>query len=81
MGLPQDRRCALWVSTATLQAAEELAELAGVGVDDFIEFVVKELHEHEAREGALRARAQEPGSAPVIPINEERRRHRQRPPG
>ena len=64
------------MSTATLQAAEELAELAGIGVDDFIEFVVKELHEHEAREGSLRARAS--GAADVIPMSEDRRQRRGR---
>jgi hypothetical protein len=59
-------------------AAQELADLAGVDVDAFVEFVLKELHVQETREGALRARAQESGSAPVIPINGERRRQRQR---
>jgi hypothetical protein len=77
MDQPQARRCAIWVDTTTLMAAQELANCAGVDVDAFIEFVVKELHEHEVREGSLRARAQESG-APVIPINGERRRRRGR---
>ena len=78
MGHPQARRCAIWVDTDTLMAAQELADLAGVDVDAFVEFVLKELHVQETREGALRARAQESGAAPVIPINGERRRQRQR---
>jgi hypothetical protein len=78
MDQPQARRCAIWVDTTTLMAAQELANCAGVDVDAFIEFVVKELHEHEVREGSLRARAQESGAAPVIPINGEWRRRRGR---
>jgi hypothetical protein len=62
----------------TLLAAQELADLSGVGVDEFIEYVLKELHHQETQQGALRARAQGPGGAPVIPITEERRRQRQR---
>ena len=77
MEQPQTRRCAIWVDTATLGAAEALAKLAGVDVDAFIEFVVKELHDLEMREGALRARADATAAA-VIPINEERRRRNQR---
>jgi hypothetical protein len=63
-----------------LLAAEELAELAGVDVDFFIEVVVKELHREEVREGPLRARAQSQSQGParVVPINEDRRRQRQR---
>jgi hypothetical protein len=64
MDQPQARRCAIWVDTTTLMAAQELANCAGVDVDAFIEFVVKELHEHEVREGSLRARAQESGARP-----------------
>jgi hypothetical protein len=66
MGQPKERHCAIWMDTATFTAAQELAELAGVDVDSFMTFVVKELHEREAREGALR----EQGAAPVLPINE-----------
>jgi hypothetical protein len=51
---------------------QELAEFVWVDVDGFVELVVKELHVQETREGALRARAQESGAAPVIPINGER---------
>jgi|SoiMethySBSTD1v2_1073268.scaffolds.fasta_scaffold4437454_2 hypothetical protein len=77
MNRHQARRCAIWVDTATLIAAQELADFAGVDVDTFIQFVVKELHQHEAREGRLRARAQKAGTASVIPIDGERRRRRQ----
>jgi hypothetical protein len=47
MAQPQARRCAIWVDTATLKAAQELADFAGLDVDSFIEFVVQELHDHE----------------------------------
>jgi hypothetical protein len=77
MGQPKERRCAIWMDTATFTEAQELAELTGVDVDSFMTFVVKELHEREAREGALRGPAQ--GAAPVIPIDRERRRRRHRP--
>jgi hypothetical protein len=70
------RRYAIWVDTATFMAAQALAERAGSDVDTFIEFVVKGLHD-EARAGALRAATtQEPGGAPVIPMNEDWRRRR-----
>jgi hypothetical protein len=76
MGL-QPRRCAIWVDTATLTAAQELADFAGVEVDVFIESVVKQLHDREQRAGRLRVRAQDSGTATVILINGERRRRRQ----
>jgi hypothetical protein len=66
MDQPQARRCAIWVDTTTLMAAQELANCAGVDVDAFIEFVVKELHEHEARglasspRSGVRGRARHP---------------------
>ena len=75
MGNTQLRRCALWVTPPVLHAAQELAELAGVDVDTFIEVVVLELREHEAREGALRSRAarrDEPGDGRVIPMTRAR---------
>lgn len=78
MDQPQAQCCAIWVDTPTLIAAQELADFAGLDVDNtFIQFVVKELHQHEVREGRLRARAQEAGTASVIPIDGERRRRRQ----
>ena len=77
MGQRQLRRCAIWLDTDTFRAAQELAELSGVDIDDFIEFIVKELHQREEQEGALHARAERSGQAPVIPLA-ERRRQRQR---
>jgi hypothetical protein len=77
MDQAQAGRCAIWVDTPTLIAAQELADFTGLDVDTFIQFVVKELHQHEARGGRLRARAQEAGIAPVTPIDGERRRRRQ----
>jgi hypothetical protein len=66
MDQPQARRCAIWVDTTTLMAAQELANCAGVDVDAFIEFVVKELHEQrcaKARfEPALRSQGPRPSS-------------------
>jgi hypothetical protein len=50
--------------------------LVGVDVDAFVEFVVKQLHEQEVQEGALRVRAQEAKAAAVIPIDGARRRRR-----
>jgi hypothetical protein len=79
MGLPPARRCAIWVNTPTLTAAQELADLAGVDVDTFVEHIVNELHEYEARDGALRRRARASASAPVIPISGERQRRQRRP--
>jgi CheY-like chemotaxis protein len=69
MDQPPARRCAIWVNTTTLIAAQELADFAGVDLDRFIEFVVQELHDHEEREGSFRAPAQDSGPASVIPIN------------
>ena len=72
----------MWLSTATFQAAEELAALAGVDVDEFVDYVVKELHAHELREGAMRARAGGGrGTAEVIPMEGEQRRRRSRSGG
>jgi hypothetical protein len=79
MDQPPARRCAIWVNTTTLIAAQELADFAGVDLDRFIEFVVQELHDHEEREGSFRAPAQDSGPASVIPINGDRRRRRQGP--
>jgi hypothetical protein len=78
MGLLPARRCAIWVDTRTLLAAQELANFAGLDVDAFIEFVVQELHDQETREGALRARAEKTGRAPVIPLDRRRQPHRRR---
>jgi hypothetical protein len=72
MNETRSRRCVVWLDTATYQAAEELATLAGVDVDAFVEYVVNELHAHEVREGAMRARAG--GGAEVISMGHERRR-------
>ena len=74
MGLPVERRCAIWVTSATLSAAQELADLLGIDVDTFVQFVVTQLHDHEGREGALRKRAAKMGSAPVIPLDGAHRR-------
>jgi hypothetical protein len=52
MAQPPARRCAIWVDTATFMSAQNLAELAGVDVDSFIEAVVKGLHAQE-REDVL----------------------------
>jgi hypothetical protein len=43
------RRCAIWVDIATFAAAQELAGFAGVDIDTFVEFVVKQLHEQEVQ--------------------------------
>jgi hypothetical protein len=48
-------------------------------VDAFIEYVMNELHRHEQHEGALRARSQQLGARPVIPLNKEQRRKRTAP--
>jgi hypothetical protein len=77
MGQPPARHCAIWVDTATFMSAQNLAELAGVDVDSFIEAVVKGLHAQE-REDVLPAPAAKPASSPVIRITEERRRRRRR---
>jgi hypothetical protein len=66
------RRCAICVDTETFMAAQELAELAGIDVDTFIEITVKGLHA-QACEALVR---EKPASAPVIPITRERRRRR-----
>ena len=79
MDQPQARRCAIWVNTTTLIAAQELADFAGVDLDRFIESVVQELHDHEKRYGPLRAPPQDSGPARVIPINGDGRRRRQGP--
>jgi hypothetical protein len=70
------RRCVVWVNTATFQAAQELAALAGVDVDTFVAYVVNELHADEIREGAKRARAG--GGADVIPMRDDQGRRRPR---
>lgn len=57
MGQQASRRCALWVSAEVLAAAEELADLLAVDVDTFTETVMLALHEQEAAEGRLQARA------------------------
>jgi hypothetical protein len=57
MEYENSRRCALWVSPRVLVAAEELADLIGLDVDTFIESTVLALHDQEAAEGRLRARA------------------------
>jgi hypothetical protein len=77
---PQARRCAIWLTPATLQKAQELADFVGVDVDDFVDHVVNELYAHEQREGAMRARASEAGrqTADVIPMREDQRRRRPR---
>jgi hypothetical protein len=60
-----------------LVAAQELAEWAGVDVDTFIAYVVHELRDEEAREGAVRARAaQSAATGRVIQMTEDRRRRR-----
>jgi hypothetical protein len=82
MSRPQERRWVIWLSMATFQAAEELAALAGVGVDDFVAYVVNELHAQELREGAMRARTGGGrGAAEVIPMEGEQRRRRSRSGG
>src|SRR5262245_17750121 len=58
MGHQTSRRCALWVSPEVLADAQELADLLAVDVDTFIESVVVALHDQEALEGRLRARAE-----------------------
>jgi hypothetical protein len=77
MDQPAARRCAIWVDTATFMAAQELAEVSGIDIDTLIEAMVKGLHA-QAREVLRRTSAEEPASAPVIPITEERRRRRRR---
>jgi hypothetical protein len=80
--MSEQRRCVFWVNTATFQAAQELAQLAGVDVDTFVAYVVNELHEQEVREGAMRARAGGGrGAADVIPLTGEQRRRRRRAGG
>jgi hypothetical protein len=77
-----ERRCVIWVNTTTFQAAQELAELAGVDVDTFVAYVVNELHEQEGREGGMRARVVGGrGAAEVIPMEGEPRRRRSRSRG
>jgi hypothetical protein len=75
---PPARRCAIWVSVPTLMAAQELADFAGVDVDTFVEYIVNELRECEARGGALRKWASASAPAPVIPIGGERQRRQRR---
>jgi hypothetical protein len=82
MGQTHERRCVVWLGTATFQAAQELAALAGVDVDEFVDYVVKELHKQELSEGAMRARAGGGrGAAEVIPMSGEPRRRRSRSGG
>ena len=51
-------------------------------LDEFVDYVVKELHAHELREGAMRARAGGwRGTAEVIPMEGEQRRRRSRSGG
>ena len=57
MSGPEARRCAIWLTPALLRKAQELATLAGVDVDDFIAYVVNELHLQEQQQGAMRAHA------------------------
>jgi hypothetical protein len=77
-----ERPCVIWVNMTTFQAAQELAELAGVDVDTFVAYVVNELHAHEGREGGMRARAGGGrGVAEVIPMEREQRRRRSRSRG
>ncbi len=77
---PQSRRCAIWVTPANLQKAQELADFVGVDVDDFVDHVVNELHAQEQREGAMRARASGAWreTADVILMRGEQRRRRPR---
>jgi hypothetical protein len=87
--MSEQRRCVIWVNTTTFQAAQELADLAGVDVDTFVANVVNELHEQvnelheqEMRDGAMRARAGGGrGAAEVIPMEGEQRRRRSRSRG
>jgi hypothetical protein len=75
MGRDSSRRCALWVSPEILAAAHELADLLGVDVDTFIESAVLVLHEQEASEGRLRARAaaaKKASNGHVIPMTRDR---------
>jgi hypothetical protein len=89
---PQSRRCAIWVTPANLQKAQELADFVGVDVDEFVAYVLNELHTQETREGRMRPRASEAeaevereaeretqrDTAEVIPLREDQRRRRRR---
>src|SRR4030095_5564138 len=72
---PWERRTAVVSSrwaTATLTAAQGLADLVWGNVESFIEHIVRELRDHEARAGALRAlgHAAAFGARPVaIPVH------------
>lgn len=71
MGHEPFRRCALWVTPEVLAAAEELADLLDVDVDLFIESAVLALHNEEALQGRLRARAavaEESPNGRVVPM-------------
>jgi len=77
MGYENSRRCAFWVSPRVFVAAEELAELIGLGVDTFIESTVIALRDQEAAEGRLRARAaavEKASNGRVIPMAARRNR-------
>jgi hypothetical protein len=85
---PQSRRCAIWVTPANLQKAQELADFVGVDVDEFVAYVLNELHTQETREGRMRPWASEAeaeveretqrDAAEVIPLREDQRRRRRR---
>jgi hypothetical protein len=75
-----------------LQKAQELADFVGVDVDEFVAYVLNELHTQETREGRMRPRASEAeaevereavretqrDTAEVIPLREDQRRRRRR---
>jgi hypothetical protein len=63
---------------ATWQKARQLAEFADVDVDDFVAYVVNELHAQEEENGRMRARASEREGADVIPLRDEQGRRRPR---
>jgi hypothetical protein len=73
----EPRPCAIWVTPATWQKARQLAEFADVDVDDFVAYVLNELHAQEEHDGRMQARA-ERGGADVIPLHDEQRRRRPR---
>jgi hypothetical protein len=72
------RRCAIWIDVQTQRRAEELAGYVGVDVDEFVAYMVNELHTHERREGREARGVRESASAEVIPMREEHRRRRLR---